>query len=129
MVITESTLTLTLEGKSRDVRAVRAEAREFLATNPWASAQEDVLLVVSELVTNAVLHGSGPVTVTLNPAPPDLIITVTDRGGADPARRHPDGDDEYGRGLEIVEQLSTSWHVVHAIGFKTIVVVVRPTAG
>ncbi len=123
----ESGLTLTLEGKSRDAHVARSEARAFFATNRWAAPYDDALLVISELVTNAVLHGGGPLTVTLESAPPDVIITVTDRGAADPARRHPKGDDECGRGLDIVDRLSASWHVVHAVGFKTIVAVVRST--
>lgn len=121
-----SGVTLTLEGTSRDVRVARTEAREFFATNTWVAHDEDVLLVISELVTNAVLHGSGPVTVTLSSAPPDVIIAVTDRGRSDPSRRHPEAEDEQGRGLAIVDRLSTSWHVVHAVGFKTVVAVVRP---
>lgn len=121
-------MTLTLEGTSRDVSVARAEAREFFATNTWVAQHEDVLLVISELVTNAVLHGGGPVTVTLTSAAPDVIIEVTDRGRSDPARRHPGTDDEHGRGLDIVDRLSTSWHVVHAVGFKTIVAVVCPNS-
>ena len=122
----DSGLTLTLEGKTRDVRVARSEARTLLTAHGVEEPLEDVLLVVSELVTNAVLHGGGPLTVALSFTPPDLIIAVTDRGSADPSRRHPTGDDEYGRGLGIVDRLSTSWHVAHAVGFKTIVAVVRP---
>lgn len=117
-------LTLTLEGKSRDVRVARAEARAFLASNRWAALPDDAYLVLSELVTNAVLHGGGPVTVTLSPAPPDLVIAVTDRSNVDPMRLSPDNDDEHGRGLGIVNRLAKSWHVVHAVGSKTIVAVV-----
>ena len=41
-------------------------------------AREDMLLVVSELVTNAVLHGAEPIVVTLVQGPDRVRVEVTD---------------------------------------------------
>jgi anti-sigma regulatory factor (Ser/Thr protein kinase) len=58
-------------------------AREFVRT--WAcpdhlvNAQE-ALLLVSELVTNAVVHGEGPIELTVRCAETRAVIAVTDGG-------------------------------------------------
>jgi anti-sigma regulatory factor (Ser/Thr protein kinase) len=65
--------------------------------------------VVSELVTNAIVHGAGPVTVRLRANHERLIIEVQDALPAPPEPRQPEPDDEGGRGLEIVSLLSHCW--------------------
>jgi anti-sigma regulatory factor (Ser/Thr protein kinase) len=77
---------------------------------------DDILLVISELVTNAVRHvtygpGEGTVSLALGVARPCLRIEVCDRGtgfsiqGVDPPA--PDAPD--GRGLLIVDAIATRW--------------------
>lgn len=91
----------------RRVRAVLAE---------WdlrPEVVEDVLLVISELTTNAVVHAEGPAGLRIRWTDVDgrsaLRVEVTDGG---PAVRTdlPGGStdpDEHGRGLGIVSALST----------------------
>jgi anti-sigma regulatory factor (Ser/Thr protein kinase) len=79
----------------------------------WGYAQdqrEDLLLVVSELVTNAVLHGAEPIVVTVVPAPERVRVEVTD-GATDssPHNRRPRPDAESGRGLSVVTRLAAAW--------------------
>ncbi|WP_327116105.1 ATP-binding protein [Streptomyces sp. NBC_01341] len=67
---------------------------------------DDFLLIVSELVTNAVRHARGPSTLTLTTASGALDIAVTDRSRALPAPRTPDlRDGTGGMGLHIAEDL------------------------
>jgi len=62
-------------------------------------------LVVSELVTNAVCHGEGPIWMQLSFARGDLRVEVHDDGAGRPVRKHVGGDDECGRGLELLDGL------------------------
>jgi anti-sigma regulatory factor (Ser/Thr protein kinase) len=67
----------------------------------------DVLLITSELLTNALLH-SGTTEITLNLAVRDgcLRITVVDGMPGRAERRNADDEAETGRGLSLVEVLS-----------------------
>ena len=69
---------------------------------------ESASLVVSEVVTNAIIHARSDADLMLERTPTALRISVTDRGAGligEPAPSVSDG----GRGLLIVQQLSTSW--------------------
>ena len=74
-------------------------------------SREDLLLVVSELVTNAVVHGAEPIRVTMVRAPERVRVEVTD--GAAAASPHgnprPPTDAETGRGLSVVTRLAVAW--------------------
>ncbi|MFD6423673.1 ATP-binding protein [Streptomyces sp. NPDC060198] len=68
--------------------------------------RDDFLLIVSELVTNAVRHAPGPSTLTLTTASGALDIAVTDHSRVPPAPRAPDrADGTGGMGLHIAEDL------------------------
>ncbi|MFF7558273.1 ATP-binding protein [Streptomyces olivaceus] len=75
----------------------------------WATTGEDAddaLLVVSELVTNAVQHACGPIRAYLGLSTGGSLHVRVDDGGpaAAPATDHEPG--EHGRGLAIVECLA-----------------------
>ncbi|KAB1141529.1 ATP-binding protein [Streptomyces luteolifulvus] len=91
------------------VSAVRRRVRAVLTD--WRLAAEvadDVLLVVSELLTNAIVHAVPPATLTLSRNQLDrdtaVRVEVTDNGPAAPASAVD--PDEHGRGLAIVTALS-----------------------
>jgi two-component sensor histidine kinase len=74
-------------------------------------------LLLSELVTNALRHGSPPgreIAVTLHRAEGLLRLEVEDAGDRLPQPRtaDPDLDDECGRGLALVAALADDWGVV-----------------
>jgi serine phosphatase RsbU (regulator of sigma subunit) len=65
-------------------------------------------LLVSELVTNAIRYAVGEVTLRLV-LEGSLVCEVLDNSAALPQLRHAGRDEECGRGLEVVSQLSTRW--------------------
>ncbi|MDX3242498.1 ATP-binding protein [Streptomyces sp. ME18-1-4] len=67
---------------------------------------DEVMLIVSELLTNAVLHsGSREITLTLRLSDGALHIAVIDGMPGHARRRNVDDDAEAGRGLALVEAL------------------------
>ncbi|MFC9114876.1 MULTISPECIES: SpoIIE family protein phosphatase [Streptomyces] len=77
-------------------------------------------LIISELVTNAILYGEGPVRLRLIHDQERLLAEVTDANSASPHLRHARAGDEGGRGLYIVMRLSAHWGVRHGRRDKTI---------
>ncbi|MYY86266.1 MULTISPECIES: SpoIIE family protein phosphatase [unclassified Streptomyces] len=76
-------------------------------------------LVVSELVTNAVRYGGGPIQVRLI-RDRTLLCEVADTGHTSPHLRHSTEEDEGGRGLLIVAQLVQRWGTRYTHSGKTI---------
>jgi anti-sigma regulatory factor (Ser/Thr protein kinase) len=70
---------------------------------------ETALLLVSELATNAIRHGSPPVRLSLRLERDRLRVEVTDSSPALPELSHPSPDQVGGRGLQIVQQLAATW--------------------
>jgi anti-sigma regulatory factor (Ser/Thr protein kinase) len=84
------------------------------ATMEQRAAAEDVLLVVSELVTNACLHAGGPDELRLANAAKLLRVEVCDRGtGAPLLRTTRRAGRPGGHGLYIVQRLCLDWGVTH----------------
>ncbi|HET6875093.1 MAG TPA: ATP-binding protein [Acidimicrobiales bacterium] len=72
---------------------------------------DDAVLVATELVTNAVLHGSPPVELRVRRNGPRVRIEVEDASASQPVRALGDPGAMTGRGLAVVEALSSSWGV------------------
>lgn len=87
----------------------------------WLSAQLAALgrpdspeleLVVSELVTNAIEHGEGPVSIDVSVRDPFIRVEVADEGEQLPNLRDPAGrDKDGGFGLRIVDKHAAAWGV------------------
>ncbi|WP_407706149.1 ATP-binding protein [Streptomyces yaizuensis] len=87
------------------------------ATADRRAAAEDVLLVVSELVTNACLHAEGPEELRVGCDGKVLRLEVTDRGAGQPAPRTPHrAGRPGGHGMFIVQRLCLDWGVVRVPG-------------
>lgn len=75
------------------------------------AAREDLLLVVSELVTNAVVHGAEPIKVTVVRVSERVRVEVTDGASSSSPQTNPRPatDAETGRGLAVVTRLALAW--------------------
>ncbi|MEV2251224.1 ATP-binding protein [Streptomyces sp. NPDC050147] len=116
---------LSLNGASGIVPLARDFARQALQAWGWLpaagadqrAAAEDVLLVVSELVTNACLHAEGPDELWLSSDSKVLRIEVSDRGAGQPTPRTPHrAGRPGGHGMFIVQRLCLDWGVVRTPG-------------
>ncbi|WP_317443302.1 amino acid permease [Streptomyces collinus] len=76
-------------------------------------------LIVSELVTNAIRYAGGPVRVRLI-RDRTLICEVSDPGHTAPNLRHAATDDEGGRGLFIIAQMTHHWGTRYTPTGKTL---------
>jgi anti-sigma regulatory factor (Ser/Thr protein kinase) len=76
---------------------------------------EDLRLLVTELVTNGVRHGSerGPVGVSVEVAEERVRVQVTDcgRGFSPPDAPMPRADGTGGWGLQLLDRVATTWGV------------------
>ncbi|MEU7404172.1 ATP-binding protein [Streptomyces sp. NPDC044948] len=100
----------------RSVPAARAFAREVLADWGVRGRADDVVLCVSELATNALVHGVPPgrgFRLRLLPCGDGVRVEVHDSGGGVPAvpLDDPGGSAEGGRGLLLVSELADKWGV------------------
>ncbi|MFG3000256.1 ATP-binding protein [Streptomyces sp. NPDC048340] len=103
---------------SRDADADTADAADAADA---AEAVDDVLLLVSEVVANACLHGGGPRALQLHRAGPRLRIEVTDNSPVAPTvRPRPDPSLPGGHGMLIVERLAREWGSVPVDGGKCV---------
>ncbi|MFG2434482.1 SpoIIE family protein phosphatase [Streptomyces sp. NPDC048508] len=91
---------------------------------------DDAAVVVSELVTNAVVHAGTDVELLCrlehapDGPPGPLVVEVTDHHPArairDDSPERPYGTPEYGRGLRLVSALSEAWGITYRPGVKTV---------
>ena len=97
----------------------------------WGFRDDDWLdataVVVSELVTNAVLHGGGCVALQLEADDDQVIVSVADGSSVVPRRRAPDSAG--GRGIVLIEALAAGWTVENHQGGKRVRVRLRPCPG
>ncbi|AZQ37346.1 ATP-binding protein [Streptomyces cyaneochromogenes] len=93
-------------------------AREFAAETltQWGCSErlDDVRLCTSELVTNALLHGTSPddvilVRVEIHDA--QLLVEVHDGGAGTPRQRQVQDSSDHGRGLLLVSAIADDWGV------------------
>jgi anti-sigma regulatory factor (Ser/Thr protein kinase) len=100
-----------------EVGRARRWARSRLAgsgTGIDESLAETLILLVSELVTNAVVHTGRPAVLRLSLPDTEgesatVRLEVADRSGRAPVPRCVDGDATGGRGLALVDGLADRW--------------------
>jgi anti-sigma regulatory factor (Ser/Thr protein kinase) len=97
-------------GEAISASAARRFAADVLTA--WHQRQliDDALLLLDEVITNAIQHTVGDVTVDLRLGE-HLRVTVHDASNRPPERRTSttDDDSDNGRGLHIIEQLAAAW--------------------
>ncbi|MYT74005.1 MULTISPECIES: ATP-binding protein [unclassified Streptomyces] len=100
----------------QSVPAARDFARAALTAWQKTTRADDILLCVSELTTNALLHGVPPgrgflLRITLDEGDDTVRVEVHDSGTGTPAVPERSATAENGRGLLLVEALADKWGV------------------
>jgi anti-sigma regulatory factor (Ser/Thr protein kinase) len=95
----------------------RAFCDDMLVGTLEGERRDEARLIVSELVTNAVVHARTPIELTITVRATRVRIEVTDFGVDRPQLWV---GDEGGRGIPIVEALSLEWGVVDLGSAKTV---------
>jgi anti-sigma regulatory factor (Ser/Thr protein kinase) len=97
-----------LERSSSAPSVARCAVRQWLAEVDGRHEVDDVVLVVSELVTNAVVHAETPSLLVLEMTPGKLRVEVHDESVDAPVPRDPDPQ-HGGYGLQLVESIADEW--------------------
>jgi serine phosphatase RsbU (regulator of sigma subunit)/anti-sigma regulatory factor (Ser/Thr protein kinase) len=104
----ENVVRWTLPAELTSARKARSLIRRPLRKWGLTELQPAVELLVSELVTNAVRYAQGKIGLRLI-LEGGLVCEVMDDSAALPRLRHPDEEDERGRGLQVVSQVAQRW--------------------
>jgi anti-sigma regulatory factor (Ser/Thr protein kinase) len=102
--------TVELAGMPASVHSARVFTAGVLSDDGVEASVVDLaVLLVSELVTNAVVHARSGVRVTIHLDPHRVRVDVEDQGPGRPLVRPFTRDRPNGRGLWIVDRLATEW--------------------
>ena len=106
-------VTRSLQAEPAAVGEARSVVRRSLEPSD-ESLVALVVLLADEVVTNAVVHGQGPIDIAVEVDEVRVKVMVRDRSETAPlslrAARYAEG----GRGLSIVEAVATRWGVLGA---------------
>jgi len=105
-------MTLRLPATKSAPAHVRDQLRHDCTELP-ALLLDDAVLLSSEVVTNAVIHGPTPgmITVAVEWDSASLAVAVGDESATVPVPRASDAVTEGGRGLHLLDALASSWGV------------------
>ncbi|MBO4269172.1 ATP-binding protein [Microbispora triticiradicis] len=125
-----------LSGMTAPQSVARQLVRRALTCRTSMDQIDDAVLVADELVGNALQHGYGVVSMTLDIYEQGVTVSVLDRGtdiSAIPTAPTVDQvgnvENEGGRGLFLVAQFATAWMVQAVEGGKAVVAVFDLTGG
>jgi anti-sigma regulatory factor (Ser/Thr protein kinase) len=108
----------SLRPTSASSRTAREFATRTLTSWGLPDLVDDAVVIISELVTNAIRHGLPPYAAAAGDAPIKLslvrqgrfvVFIVCDPSDQDPKVRPADDVCENGRGLHVIEALSRVW--------------------
>jgi len=104
-------LRAVLDAHPEQVAHARHLVSEYLGDGADVHIDREIaILLVSELVTNAVLHGISPFELRAQQSRAGLRVEVRDNNAAAaPILRLGDGMAESGRGLQLVDTLADRW--------------------
>ena len=102
---------LLLPMQRRSPALARDFARRSGCADHALEVLDDALLLISELVTNSVLHGGPPIVLAIDCDGAGLHVRVRDGASTAPAARSAGADAESGRGMSLVDLISDTWGV------------------
>lgn len=100
----------TLRNDLTSVRYAREQVSKLLETND-ETLRDSACLLVSEVVTNALIHTAGEVTLTVRTEPGWLRVEIGDKSPRVPLKKTVRATATGGRGMELVDVLSKDWGV------------------
>lgn len=103
--------TIDLQRDLGSVIQARRFVRETFAGWGISRAVDDALIVVSELVTNAITHADSPCQVRLSIDDTSVRVEVLDDGVGTPDPQPPSPTSEHGRGLHLISALTAAWGI------------------
>lgn len=142
MVTKDHAVQYSLPRDAQSVRRARHIVSTLLTNSDSGVLLDTALLLVSELVGNAVRYGEEPIMLDVRRDDGDLVVGVSDAGSAQPAmapaapavvhahrpsRIHDIDPQEPvgGRGLHLVQTLSDDWGIERRDGDKRVWFVLR----
>jgi anti-anti-sigma factor len=110
-------LTLDLPADASAPRIARTAIGDLVGDEP---RREDLLLCVSEVVTNAVLHAGTASQLRVRTTPGRIVVEVADTNPTMPIRRQHDLQAPTGRGLLLLDALTIEWGTKPVEGGKIV---------
>lgn len=110
------TYDIELPALARSACTARAFVERVLVQHDLQDLVDDARVVVGELVTNALKHANTPFTVTVAAAGASVRVEVQDGSGSLPVLTVAGCADTSGRGIALVDVLSSEWGVTPHIG-------------
>ena len=112
---------LLLPASTISPAAAREWARHTGCREHAVDLLDDALLLITELVTNALLHGAPPILLAIECDDASLHVRVRDGSPVLPGHRETELESENGRGMTLVELLTSTWGVApvtdqHGVG-------------
>jgi anti-sigma regulatory factor (Ser/Thr protein kinase) len=101
-----------MDGDAASVRDARQLVAEAMAGYD-PDIRDAAILLVGEVVTNAVVHGGGRFLLQVDASPARLRVEVTDSTAGNPHVLQMAAEREHGRGMVIVDTLATNWGTAH----------------
>ncbi len=111
---------MVLPCEATSVSAARRFVREQLADWGFGAMADTAALLVSELVTNVILHAHTPVRVALLGDDERIRVEVGDGSEVEPLRRDTSELDATGRGLMLIEAMASDWGVANTAEGKIV---------
>ena len=109
VVVTELNFALEI---ARTPECARLAREAILEALPEGAGRDALEAIASELVTNAFVHGTGPITMTVERQGNALHIAVTNHvqdSGISLTPMNVTSDSDHGRGLALVQLMAESW--------------------
>ena len=113
-------LTLRLSPEPASATRARDVTRSHLASTCPDEIVENAALVVTELVSNVVVHALTDMLLVVDVVPGRVDLRVQDSSPQQPRLQSNSLDAVGGRGLAIVDELAAAWGVEHQRGMKVV---------